>query len=92
LQHLLQITKLVIRWQTGTLNVPIVDASQYNKLGMDNLFIHEVSGVIFNSLQRENQTYPKLENLPAIPFSEGWALYAESLGEELGLYTDPYQN
>lgn len=78
----------------GYFNVPIIDAAIYNKLGMDNLFMHEaIPGHHFQlSLQQENQSFPKIRKYASYPvFSEGWALYAESLGEELGLYTDPYQ-
>jgi uncharacterized protein (DUF885 family) len=78
----------------GYFNVPIVDAVTFNKLGMENLFIHEaIPGHHFQlSLQQENQSFPKIRKFASYSvFSEGWALYAESLGEELGLYTDPYQ-
>jgi hypothetical protein len=58
-----------------TFNVPIVDASQYNKLGMDNLlYMKPFRGIIFNSLYSVKiKTYPKLEICQLFRFSEGWA-------------------
>jgi len=78
----------------GYFNVPIVDAVKYNNLGMENLFLHEaIPGHHFQlSLQQENSNSPKIRKFAVYSaFSEGWALYTESLGEELGLYIDPYQ-
>lgn len=78
----------------GYFNVPILDPREYNNVGMENLFLHEaIPGHHYQlSLQQENKDLPKIRQYASYSvFSEGWALYAESLGEELGLYTDPYQ-
>lgn len=79
----------------GIFYVPILDATTFNTTsGMESLFAHEaIPGHHYQlSLQQENTRLPKFRRFASYPaFSEGWALYCESLGPELGLYKDPYQ-
>jgi uncharacterized protein (DUF885 family) len=79
----------------GIFYVPILDATKFNTTsGMESLFLHEaIPGHHYQlSLQQENTSQPKFRRFASYSaFSEGWALYCESLGPELGLYTDPYQ-
>ncbi|MBW8688087.1 DUF885 domain-containing protein [Chitinophaga rhizophila] len=77
----------------GVFYVPILDAKSFNYTGMECLFLHEaIPGHHFQtSIQQENDSLPKFRRFTWIgSYGEGYALYCEGLGTELGLYTNPY--
>lgn len=80
--------------RAGIFYIPIPNVERYNKYSDEALFLHEaIPGHHYQlSLQQENKALPKFLHPESMGvFVEGWALYAESLGSELGLYKDPIQ-
>lgn len=78
----------------GIFYFPVLNATTYSYWRMEDLFLHEaIPGHHYQiSLQLENPEVPGFQKVGSYgAYVEGWGLYAESLGEQLGVYTDPYQ-
>ena len=74
-----------------------------NTLNMRNLPIYQMETLAYHegipghhfqlTLGQEQEGTPMFQRfLYLSAFGEGWALYAESLGKDMGMFTDPYQD
>jgi uncharacterized protein (DUF885 family) len=78
----------------GVFYVNTYDLPSRTSPGVETLFLHEAApGHHFQiSLAQEDESLPPFMRFGGnTAYVEGWALYAESLGTELGLFKDPYQ-
>ena len=77
----------------GWFNLRAYQPERQVKYDKEALVLHEaVPGHIFqNSLARSQKDLPEFRKFYwNSAYGEGWALYAESLGSQLGVYKDPY--
>lgn len=77
----------------GTLYVNTSDLPSRKRWATPMLFLHEAipGHHVQLGLQQELDKLPRFRRLGGdVAFVEGWGLYAESLGDALGLYEDPY--
>jgi len=78
----------------GVFYVNTSDLRAQPRFGMETLSLHEASpGHHFQvSIAQELTGLPKFRRFGGyVAYQEGWALYAESIGKELGLFGDPLQ-
>ncbi|MDP9141513.1 MAG: DUF885 domain-containing protein, partial [Pseudomonadota bacterium] len=77
----------------GIFYVNTYDLPSRSTWDSEDLYLHEaIPGHHFQlAIQQELKGIPAFRRFGSITaFIEGWGLYAETLGKELGVYTDPY--
>jgi uncharacterized protein (DUF885 family) len=77
----------------GIFAMPVTDARQVSTFGLAALLAHEgMPGHHFEIGFRLENPLPEFRRRGSYTaYSEGWGLYAESLGHELGLYQEPLE-
>ena len=81
--------------RVGVFYANLYDIKATPRYGMRTLAYHEgIPGHHFQlAIQQQQKELPFFRRLiPAVAYSEGWALYAEKLAWELGFQDDPYDN
>ena len=77
----------------GIFYVNTYDLKSQPKFSMEALFLHEaLPGHHFQiAIQQEQTQLPDFRRFNFYPaYSEGWGLYAETIGSDIGEYQDPY--
>ena len=75
----------------GVFAIPVVDAREVSIVTLTSLLAHEgmPGHHLEGALARELKLPAFRRDLWITAYGEGWALYAESLGHEMGLYDEP---
>lgn len=76
----------------GIFHMPVVDPKKVAAFSLTSLLLHEgMPGHHLDIGRLVELDLPRFRKVSGLTvYSEGWALYAEGLGEELGVYDDPW--